>query len=167
MGRCIGLDVGGPEQTKHCLLFEEYVILLIWEGCLFDVAMRPIIFLKVERGNLVFFLLSALILFTRPPASVHGEGGMAMQVTIRIRPEVARTLHQRQPATPAAEELFQVVEELGVALAPVHPGAEDPQLAPYFTIEVPDHATAEQVIARLQQCQAVEAAYLKPRDELP
>jgi hypothetical protein len=90
-----------------------------------------------------------------------------MQVMIRVRPEVARTVHQRQPATPVAEELFQAVEELGAALAPVHPGAEDPHLAPYFTVEVPDHATAERVIARLQQCQAVEAAYLKPSDELP
>jgi hypothetical protein len=44
---------------------------------------------------------------------------------------------------------------------------EDPRLASYFTVEVPDHVTAERVISRLQNCEAVEAAYLKPLDEAP
>jgi hypothetical protein len=34
-------------------------------------------------------------------------------------------------------------------------------------VEVPDYATAERVIAHLQNLEAVEAAYLKPPDEMP
>jgi hypothetical protein len=52
-------------------------------------------------------------------------------------------------------------------LEPLHPGAEEPHLASYFTVEVQDPATADQVIARLKHCHAIEAAYLKPPDELP
>jgi hypothetical protein len=120
-------------------------------------------------GRLVVVLLALLSCLIGPPAHVGGEGGTAMQVTIRIRPEMARALHQRHPPppTPAAAELFEALAQLGLELAPVHPGAEDPLLVPYFTVDVPDHATAERVIARLQQCQAVEAAYVKPRDEPP
>ena len=80
---------------------------------------------------------------------------------------MASTLHRRRPPTTASEELSQAAEELGVVLEPMHPGAEDPHLAPYFTVEVPDYATAERVIAHLQGLEAVEAAYLKPPDEMP
>ena len=90
-----------------------------------------------------------------------------MQVTIRVRPDVARVLHQGQPSTPEAEEFLQAVTELGGTLAPVHPGAEDPHLAPYFTMEISDPAAAKQAIARFQRYQAVEAVYLKPRDAPP
>lgn len=90
-----------------------------------------------------------------------------MHVTIRVRPEVALALHGRQLPTSESEGLLQTAEQLGMMLEPMHPGAEEPHLASYFTVEVQDPATAEQVIARLKHCHAVEAAYLKPPDELP
>jgi len=90
-----------------------------------------------------------------------------MHVTVQVSADVARTLHERGSPTTGSQELLQTAEELRVVLEPMHPGAEDPHLAPYFTVEVPDSATAEQVIARLQHCKAIEAAYLKPPDELP
>jgi hypothetical protein len=37
----------------------------------------------------------------------------------------------------------------------------------YFIVDVPDAETAQRVINRLQQSKAIEAAYLKPPDELP
>ena len=92
---------------------------------------------------------------------------VAMRITTRVRRDVASALHRRRTPTAASEELSQAAEELGVALEPMHPGAEDPHLAPYFTVEVPDYATAERVIAHLQNLEAVEAAYLKPPDEMP
>lgn len=55
----------------------------------------------------------------------------------------------------------------GVALQPMHPGTDDPDLMRFFTVEVPDGASAEQVVARLQEDTEVEAAYLKPPDEMP
>lgn len=90
-----------------------------------------------------------------------------MHVTIRVRPDAALALHRRQLPTNTSEELLQTAEQLGVVLEPMHPGAEEPHLAPYFTVEVPDQATGERMIARLKHCQAIEAAYLKPPDELP
>jgi hypothetical protein len=90
-----------------------------------------------------------------------------MRVTTQLRREVAPTFHHRQSPTTASAELSRVTEELGVVLEPMHPGVEDPRLASYFTVEVPDHVTAERVISRLQNCEAVEAAYLKPLDEAP
>jgi hypothetical protein len=95
------------------------------------------------------------------------RAGVAMRVTTRLREDVASVLHLRHPPTAASGELSQVVDELGASLEPMHPGAEDPLLAPYFTVEVPDPATAERMIARLKNCEAVEAAYLKPPDTMP
>lgn len=92
---------------------------------------------------------------------------MKIQITVQVSVDVARTLHRRGPPTTKSQELFKIVEELGVLLEPMHPGAEDPLLAPYFTVEVPDSTTAERVITHLRQSKAIEAAYLKPPDELP
>lgn len=101
------------------------------------------------------------------PLNSHCRGENAMYVTIRVQTDVALALHQRQQHTAASTELLQKAKELGVVLEPLHPGAEDPYLVPYFTVKVPDPATAERVIARLQHCKAIEAAYLKPPDEMP
>ncbi len=90
-----------------------------------------------------------------------------MQVTVVVREDVAPALHQQQPATSASKELLETVEDLGVRLEPLHPGTQDPTLAAYFTVDVPDAATAEQVITQLQQSEAVETAYVKPSDALP
>ena len=95
------------------------------------------------------------------------EEVMTMYVTVQVSPEVARVLNEQAPATTESQELLKITEELGVVLEPVHPDIDDPLLATFFRAEVPDSATAEQVIARLRQSNSVEAAYLKPPDELP
>ena len=90
-----------------------------------------------------------------------------VQITIRVRPEAARGLRQRQATTPVTSELFRTAEDLGVELEPMHPQVSDINLASYYTAEVADIVAAEQAIARLQRCEAVEAAYIKPPDALP
>ena len=90
-----------------------------------------------------------------------------MQITVQLQADVARRLHQREPPTAESEELNRITKQLGVVLEPMHPGTADPDLTRYFTVEVPDQATAERVLARLQQSKAVEAAYLKPPDAMP
>ncbi len=90
-----------------------------------------------------------------------------MEVTIRVREDNAVVLYGQRPSNPAAKELLHMVEELAVVLEPLHPGSNDPHLIPYFRINVPDRAAAERIISRLQRCRAVEAAYVKPPDELP
>lgn len=89
-----------------------------------------------------------------------------MRVTIQVQPEAAQALHQRQPATTESQEVLKAARSLGVELKPMHPDIDDPYLNPYFTIDVPDAATAERVIARLRHCKAIEAAYIKPPDAM-
>ncbi|MBZ5551131.1 MAG: hypothetical protein LAO21_00315 [Acidobacteriia bacterium] len=90
-----------------------------------------------------------------------------MYVTLRVLHKVARALHHRQPSTAESEELITATEELGVKLAALHPHVEDLELMRYFAVEVPNLSVAERVIKRLQQCKAIDAAYVKPPDELP
>ncbi len=84
-----------------------------------------------------------------------------------MRNEDALALHELRPATPASRQLLRTANELDVVLEPIHPGAEDPYLAPYFKVEVADLAAAEHLISRLQGNTAIEAAYVKPLEELP
>ena len=90
-----------------------------------------------------------------------------MQVTFKVPADVGRALHQRDPPTTESKEPLRIVEALGVTLEPMHPGTKDPNLMSYFIVEVPDPKTAQRVIDRLQRSTAIEAAYLKPPDELP
>jgi hypothetical protein len=89
-----------------------------------------------------------------------------MDITIKLRADAARSLRSGQASTEASE-LQQLTTQLGVSLRSVHPRAEDPLLASYFQIEVPDEATANKVIDALRKSSAVEGAYIKPKDELP
>jgi hypothetical protein len=90
-----------------------------------------------------------------------------MQITVQVSQHAAPTLHQRAPPTPEAEKLLELVRKLGVELEPVHPGEEDPNLAPFFTVEAPDREMADCIAAELQRCGAIEAAYIKPPADLP
>ena len=90
-----------------------------------------------------------------------------MQITVLLQADVARRLHRRGQPTTESEELNHITKQLGVALKSIHPGTADPDLTRYFTVEAPDQATAERVIARLRQSKAVEAAYVKPLDAMP
>jgi hypothetical protein len=101
------------------------------------------------------------------PLDAHYRKQNAMYVTLQVQTDVALALHQRRPHTAASKELLQTAKELDVVLKPLHPGVEDRHLVSYFTVEVPDSATAEVVLAHLRNCKAVEAAYIKPPDEMP
>jgi hypothetical protein len=90
-----------------------------------------------------------------------------MDITIRVQTEVAFELQNHQSNTNATQELLKTLAELEVTLEPMHPGADSPSLAPYFTVAVPNAEAAEQVLDRLQACEAVEGAYIKPPDAMP
>jgi len=90
-----------------------------------------------------------------------------MEITLQLKPNVARALANREPLTEDSDELLKTAAELHLSLVPLHPGVEDPQLTTYFTAEVADHAHVQEVISRLRQCHAVEAAYVKPQDAMP
>jgi hypothetical protein len=90
-----------------------------------------------------------------------------VQVTVQVSPRAAKGLRDPASATPEAEELRGRVEQLGLSLQEMHPGTEDPALAEFLIIEVPDPQTGERVATALRDCPGVEAAYMKPSDELP
>jgi malic enzyme len=90
-----------------------------------------------------------------------------MKVTVHVRPDAKLNSSNDQQATAQAKEIAETAKQLGVVLEPMHPSIDDPRLANSFAVEVPDAAAAERVIDRLQTLEAIEAAYLKPSDELP
>lgn len=90
-----------------------------------------------------------------------------MNITIQLQKEAASALQGEGPETEASREINEAAREMGIRLRPLHPGTKDPNLASYFYAEVPDAATAERVLSRLGNCGAINAAYLKPPDELP
>jgi hypothetical protein len=89
------------------------------------------------------------------------------EVSVQLRPDVARALQGLGPPVAPAEELAQTAHRLGVSLRPVHPGAENPLLLSHFTVEVGDSEAAERVAAELRKSAAVVGAFRKPPAELP
>ena len=102
------------------------------------------------------------------PDRIRTKEVKRMLITVKVSKKVTDSLQKRKPSTSQLlNELLTVEKDLDISLEPLHPGAEDPYLSPYFKVKVSDHATATKVINRLLNCKAVEAAYLKPSDELP
>jgi hypothetical protein len=60
-----------------------------------------------------------------------------------------------------------VLPWLDRALTPMHAGTTDPTLASFYEIEVDDPAEADRLIGRLLNDPSIDAAYVKPDDELP
>lgn len=90
-----------------------------------------------------------------------------MQAIVMVSLRAARALHERSPPIEDAEDLPNVMEAFGLAMEPLHRSTDDPTLQKYFVVEVPDVETAQRLIERLQQSPLVEAAYIKPPDEMP
>ena len=90
-----------------------------------------------------------------------------MQVTVQVSADAACALQIRSPPTKESEELLRIIETFGFTLEPMHCDTDDANLQRYFIVEVPDHVTAQRVIERLLQSKAIEAAYVKPPDEMP
>jgi hypothetical protein len=90
-----------------------------------------------------------------------------VQVIIQISIVVAQDLLRHKPHTVESEALLKEINTLGLTLEPMHRNTDDPHLQKYFTMEVLDYPTAQLVINNIQQSEAVEAAYVKPLDELP
>ena len=95
------------------------------------------------------------------------EEARKMQVIIQVSPDLASALHKRVSPTIESKELLSFIQASGLTLKPMHPDTEDLTLLNYFVVEVPDQATAQRVVEHLQQFAGVEAAYVKPPDELP
>ncbi len=89
-----------------------------------------------------------------------------MYVTIRIRPDCVVAVRERKAANPGVSDVLRTIEALAGSLHPLHPGIDDARLASYFQVDVPDKRTAEQLASTLRANPVVEAAYVKPREEM-
>ena len=91
-----------------------------------------------------------------------------MQISGLVHNEAVPALHDEASEAPDVAELRARLDQLGVSLAATHPGSDEPSLAPFFTVELPDDAELlARVLEILQESPAVEAAYVKPADEPP
>jgi hypothetical protein len=97
-----------------------------------------------------------------------------MRVMIQLREDAAMELrNQSGPQGSASQKgaatkrLLAETAKLGVSIEPVHPGQTHPLLVPYYMIEAPDRKTADRIISRLKRFDIVEAAYIKPEEQLP
>ncbi len=93
-----------------------------------------------------------------------------MEVIVQVRPrqtpQATRTTRAASDVAPPA--VFRTVEEeYGVTLRPMHPNAHDAVLCTYYYANVTDEATAHEVLTRLRRSTRIEAAYVKPADEMP
>jgi hypothetical protein len=89
-----------------------------------------------------------------------------MDITVRIRADVARSLHQLAPPSAESQLLVRTVSGAGRTFTPLHPGTDDPRLVRYFKVTVPDSAAAEHIIARLWELPSIEAAYITPPSDV-
>jgi hypothetical protein len=89
------------------------------------------------------------------------------QVSVHVRPDVARALQGREAATPVSEKILQEASRLGVSLEPVHRGTSAPDLVTHFAVYVEDAEKARAVAETLQRSDAVEGAYVTPSASPP
>ena len=76
-----------------------------------------------------------------------------MHITVQLAPELTE-----------AREIARLGDDLGVSFRALHPDSDDPALASYFAVEVPDPGAARDIVSRLRHSPAVRAAYIKPPD---
>jgi hypothetical protein len=134
------------------------------------IAMKKVVWCAFSVTAFIAFALcnaSSTAVLVSTDVTDSREEVITMQVTVQVSVDVAQALHQGSPPTAESEELLKTIGTFGLALEPMHRDTDDPNLQSYFTVEVPDHATAQRVMNRLQQSESVKAAYVKPPDELP
>jgi hypothetical protein len=89
-------------------------------------------------------------------------------IVVAVSPDVASMLHRGDAAgSVEATSLLDLAAHLGGVLRPQHPGVVDPSMARWFVLEGLDDARAARAVEALRGHPAVEAAYVKPSDELP
>lgn len=123
------------------------------------------------KASFVSLLLALLVLVSCAPNGEPETGSkdqetMPIVVVVQLSPDVARAIHEGD-SSDAAETLQALLDDMNVAMNPMHPNTRDPLLIPYFTVDVSDRAKAEQVVAELNELPFVEGAYIKPPDALP
>lgn len=90
-----------------------------------------------------------------------------MVVTLKVSPDVARSLRQGGEGAPDPASLMGAVARYDAVLRPQHLRVTDPELARYFTAELTDDSRGASFVDELRHAPGVEAAYVKPPDAPP
>lgn len=90
-----------------------------------------------------------------------------MIVALQTHPEVAADLLQTAPRGANILRILSLLKEFGADLRPTFPEVDDPELKTHFFIDVADSRAAKTLASRLAAVPGVEAAYVKPREEVP
>lgn len=90
-----------------------------------------------------------------------------MQVIVLLSTQAARAFRGLQKTEASDRALKRRLKALGVELTPLHGDTTDPELAKYFFAEAEDEVHAQRLAGDIASVPAVEAAYVKPRDEPP
>lgn len=94
-----------------------------------------------------------------------------MTMIVVLSQDVSRLLRDDTldpgPLAASVSSIEDALRDYGRVLTPLHPDTDDPKLSTYFTLDVRDQTTADEIIARLRRLPAVEAAYWKPSEETP
>jgi hypothetical protein len=93
----------------------------------------------------------------------EGDTVGPVEIVVEVTPELARALRRET----TVEEERAAVGEPQLTLEPLHPGVDDPALACYFVVRLPEAGPAEDVVKRLRERPGVRSAYLKPAGEPP
>lgn len=88
-----------------------------------------------------------------------------MRIIVQLRPEAARVATGPRDGWP--RDLLNLERTLRAPLEPLHPGATDPELQTFFTVEIADTGDATPLLDTLRRHSLVTAAYHKPAEELP
>jgi hypothetical protein len=90
-----------------------------------------------------------------------------MQLIIITSPELAAGLSAGHRSNRAVAQVLDTVKKFRLEIRRQFPAVQDPELMRYYVAEVPDETRGEAVAVALRECSGIEAAYLKPPDELP
>jgi hypothetical protein len=86
-----------------------------------------------------------------------------MRIVVQLTPGAARQVR----APEARGVKHRPLGWLEHSLKPIHPRSSGSTLDTFFEVEIGDPAEAARVLEQLQNDPAVDAAYVKPDDELP
>ena len=89
------------------------------------------------------------------------------QLIVQVSKDVAYALLHKEASTHDSRTLLSEADRLGIVFHALHPNVEDSELQSYFIAELSDSSIVSSVINDLMKNPVVEAAYIKPEDELP
>ena len=116
--------------------------------------------------------------YNLPPSSRCGAQQRQRYTTRRPVPFIGRSRASDSQASQRCSQsdrersreptaLAQVLDDYSLAAQPLDRGTDDPTLRCFYTVDVPRDVAVDDLLQRLKELDAVEAAYVKPVDEMP